>query len=82
LLERSVRRIIRILEGEGIVKKGAISRSTLSRHLLQMGFGTADLKRTKLTGTAARRFAKSNRNALWQADYPDFIVIPTFRCEM
>jgi hypothetical protein len=47
-----------------------------------MGFGTADLKRTKLTGTAARRFVKSDRNALWQADYPDFIVIPTFRWEM
>ena len=68
LPERSVRRIIRILEGEGIVKKGEISRSTLSRHLLKMGCGAADLKRTKLTGTAARRFAKSDRNALWQSD--------------
>lgn len=68
LPERSVRRIIRILEGEGIVKKGEISRSTLSRHLLKMGFGPADLKRTKLTGTAARRFVKSGRNTLWQSD--------------
>ena len=68
LPDRSMRRIIRILEGEGIVRKGEISRSTLSRHLLQMGFGAADLKRTKLTGTAARRFVKSDRNALWQTD--------------
>ena len=82
LPERSIRRIIRILEGEGIVKKGKISRSTLSRHLLEMGFGAADLKRTKLTGTAARRFVKSGRNALWQSDYPEFCVIPTFRCGM
>jgi len=43
LPERSVRRIIRILEGEGIVRKGETSRSTLSRHLLKMGLGTAYL---------------------------------------
>lgn len=68
LPERSVRRIIRILEGEGIVKKRGISRSTLSRHLLKMGFGAADLKKVKVTGTAARRFVKSGRNTLWQSD--------------
>jgi transposase InsO family protein len=68
LPQRSVRRIIRILEGEGLVKKGKISRSTLSRHLRRMGFGRAFLKTKKVTGTAARRFAKSGRNALWQTD--------------
>jgi len=68
LPERSVRRIIRILEGEGTIKKGEISRSTLSRHLLKMGLGAADLKNAKTGGTAARRFVKSSRNTLWQAD--------------
>ncbi len=77
LPERSVRRIIRILEGEGIVRRGAISRSTLSRHLLKMGFGTADLKIIKITGTAARRFVKSGRNSLWQADVKYGPYIPT-----
>lgn len=68
LPERSVRRIIRILEGEGIAGRGKISRSTLARHLLKMGLGAADFKSAKKTGTAVRRFVKSGRNALWQAD--------------
>jgi len=78
LPERSVRRIIRILEGEGIAGKGEISRSTLARHLLEMGLGAADFKSVKVTGTAARRFVKSGRNALWQADikYGPYIPAP------
>lgn len=77
LPERSVRRIIRILEGEGTVKKGEISRSTLSRHLLNMGFGASELKNTKITGNAARRFQKSGRNMLWQSDIKYGPFIPT-----
>ena len=77
LPERSVRRIIRILEGEGIVKKGDISRSTLSRHLLNMGFGSTELKNTKITGNAVRRFQKSGRNMLWQSDIKYGPFIPT-----
>ena len=74
---RSVRRIIRILEGEGVVAKGSIARSTLSRHLLKMGFGSADLKKIKLQGTAARRFVRKGRNTLWQADIKYGSYIPT-----
>lgn len=77
LPERSVRRIIRILEGEGIVKKGDISRSTLSRHLLNMGFGATELKNTKITANAVRRFQKSGRNMLWQSDIKYGPFIPT-----
>lgn len=77
LPERSVRRIIRILEGEGTVKKGDISRSTLSRHLLNMGFGATELKNTKITGNAVRRFQKSGRNMLWQSDIKYGPFIPT-----
>ena len=58
LPERSVRRIIRILEGEGIVPKGDISRSTLSRHLLNMGFGSADMKITKVMASDPRRVSE------------------------
>lgn len=77
LPERSVRRIIRILEGEGTVKKGEVSRSTLSRHLLKMGFGATELKNEKITGNAARRFQKSGRNMLWQSDIKYGPYIPT-----
>jgi len=74
---RSVERIIRILEGEGIVGKGEISRSTLSRHLKNRGFGAADLKLSKVNGLAARRFQKSGRNMLWQSDIKYGPYIPT-----
>ena len=77
LPERSVRRIIRILEGEGVVKTGEIPRSTLSRNLLRMGFGSADLKSVKIKGGAARRFVKSGRNMLWQSDIKYGPYIPT-----
>lgn len=77
LPERSVRRIIRILEGEGVVKTGEIPRSTLSRHLLRMGFGSADLKSVKIKGGATRRFVKSGRNMLWQSDIKYGPYIPT-----
>ena len=77
LPERSVRRIIRILEGEGVAKAGEVPRSTLSRHLLKMGFGSADLKSMKIKGSAARRFVKSGRNMLWQSDIKYGPYIPT-----
>lgn len=77
LPERSVRRIIRILEGEGIVDKGSIARSTLSRHLLKMGFGSTELKAPKIDGNAARRFVKNGRNTLWQADIKYGPYVPT-----
>jgi transposase InsO family protein len=77
LPERSVRRIIKILEGEGIVKKGSVCRSTLSRHLLRMGFGAKDFRNVRVVGSAARRFVKSGRNTLWQADIKYGPYIPT-----
>jgi putative transposase len=77
LPERSVRRIIKILEGEGVVKEGSITRSTLSRYLLKMGLGAKDFKKVRLEGTAARRFVKNGRNSLWQADIKYGPYIPT-----
>lgn len=77
LPQRSVKRIIKILEGEGVAAKGEISRSTLSRHLKSMGFGSEELKLTKINNLAARRFQKSGRNMLWQSDIKYGPYIPT-----
>ena len=65
---RSARRIITILESEGIAAPGEIAKSTLSRQLKQNGVSTADLKALAAPGTGARRFQKEHRNALWQSD--------------
>ncbi|MDR0302940.1 MAG: IS481 family transposase [Treponema sp.] len=62
---RSVRRIISILESEGIAGSGQISKSTLSRHLAQNGCSPAEAKTNQ---PVTKRFQKENRNALWQAD--------------
>lgn len=66
LPQRSIKRIIQILEGEKIIPKGSISRSTLSRHLFKMGYGTREIKEKKQKGYASRRFQKEHRNVLWQ----------------
>jgi transposase InsO family protein len=67
LPERSVKNIITILEKEGHVKPGSISRSTLSHNLLALGHSTKQLRYE--TGTrAARRFVRKGRNTLWQSD--------------
>ena len=67
LPERSTRSIITILEKEGHVEKGSISRSTLSHNLLALGHSTKQLRNE--SGTApARRFVRKGRNTLWQSD--------------
>jgi transposase InsO family protein len=67
LPERSVRNIITILEKEGHVKPGSISRSTLSHNLLALGHSTKQLRNESGT-KAARRFVRQGRNTLWQSD--------------
>lgn len=76
--ERSVNRIIKILEGEKIIEKGSVSRSTLSRHLLNLGCSTKELKTNRGGGYASRRFQKEHRNTLWQSDlkYGPYIPDP------
>lgn len=65
---RSVADIIRILELEGTTKPGALSRSTLQRHLQTSGFGTRQMKIYTKTGAASRRFEKAHRCMLFQGD--------------
>jgi len=66
--ERSVRRIIEILEGEKIVKPGEVSRSSLNRHLIQRGYGAAQLRAEGKAAQPSSRFERKRRNDLFQAD--------------
>ena len=65
LPERSVSRVIEILEGEKKVGVGKVARSTLTRHLSREGL-TGRMRKKHLRGS--RRFQKEHRNQLWQAD--------------
>ena len=64
LPQRSVRRIIEILEGEGRVKRGLLRPSTLARHFTKLGL----MEIPKVPKGGFRRFQKEHRNCLWQAD--------------
>ena len=65
LPERSVSRVIEILEGEKKVVMGKVARSTLTRHLAKEGL-TGRRRKKHLRGS--RRFQKEHRNQLWEAD--------------
>ena len=65
---RSVRDIIKILELEGVVPAGTLSRSTLQRHIQAAGFGTRQIKLYVNKGAASRRFEKPHRCMLFQGD--------------
>jgi len=66
--ERSVRRIIEILEGEKIIKPGEVPRSSLNRHLIQRGHGAAQLRAEGKAAEPSSRFERRHRNDLFQAD--------------
>ena len=64
LPQRSVKRIIEILEGEGRAKRNALRPSTLARHFTKLGL--MEIPKTPKGGF--QRFQKEHRNCLWQAD--------------
>jgi transposase InsO family protein len=68
LPSRSVRRIIQILEGEKKIKPGEVSRTSLNRHLIQRGYGAAQLRAQGKATQPASRFERKRRNDLFQAD--------------
>jgi transposase InsO family protein len=68
LPSRSVRRIIEILEGEKIVKPGEVKRPSLNRHLIQRGYGAAQLKAQGKAELPSSRFERERRNDLYQLD--------------
>jgi transposase InsO family protein len=65
---RSVPQIIEILELEGKAPPGFLRRSTLQDSLREKGYSKAQMKLYQQPGIAARRFARSERNEMWQAD--------------
>ena len=66
---RSVRKIIRVLEIEGKVKKNDLKRSTLSKHLRMAGCSTKQLTMSKENREeAARRYVKDHRMVMVQCD--------------
>jgi len=65
---RSVPQIIEILEMEGKAPPGFLKRSTLQDSLREKGYSKAQMKLYQKPGVAARRFARSERNDMWQAD--------------
>ena len=65
---RSVPQIIEILEMEGKAPKGFLRRSTLQDRLNEAGYSSARMKLYQTPGIAARRFARLERNDMWQAD--------------
>ena len=75
LPQRSVSRVLDILEGEKQIRPGQIARSTLSRHLAKGGL----TERTASSIVKSRRFQKEHRNTLWQTDikYGPYIPHPT-----
>jgi len=75
LPERSVRNIVTILEKEGHIKPGSVSRSTLSHNLLALGHSTKQLRNESGT-RAARRFVREGRNTLWQSDVKFGLFVP------
>lgn len=65
---RSIPQIIEILEMEGKAPVGFLRRSTLQDRLREEGYSKAQMKLYQNSGTAARRFERSQRNDMWQAD--------------
>ena len=65
---RSVPQIIEILEMEGKAPVGLLKRSTLQDRLREEGYSRAQMKLYQKPGFAARRFVRSERNDMWQAD--------------
>ena len=65
---RSIPTLIEILEMEGKAPVGFLKRSTLQDAIRQEGYSSAQMKLYQKPGVAARRFARSERNDMWQAD--------------
>jgi len=65
---RSIPQIIEILEMEGKAPAGLLKRSTLNDRLREEGYSQTQMKMYQKPGIAARRFVRTDRNDMWQAD--------------
>lgn len=67
--ERSVAKIIYILEAEGLVAPGVLKRSTLERHIYKAGYGRKQMQMYKeARSSSSKRFCKPHRMMLVQGD--------------
>ena len=67
--ERSVSKIIYILEAEGLVAPGVLKRSTLERHIYRAGYGQKQMQMYKeVRNSSSKRFCKPHRMMLIQGD--------------
>ena len=74
---RSVSKIITILELEGQAPPGVLKRSTLQRHLFNAGFGSMHLEIHKdARNSSSKRFCKPHRMMLIQGDIKYGISLP------
>ena len=75
---RSVPTIIKILELEGKAEPGKLKRTTLQRALAKAGYSHEMMKMYQDHGYGSQRFARVHRCDLWQGDYSDILIIPSF----
>jgi transposase InsO family protein len=68
LPSRSIRVILKIMEGEKLIKPGQIARTTLNRLLVARGLGSHQLQKDEEAVQGSKRFQRKNRNDLWQLD--------------
>jgi hypothetical protein len=74
---RSINQIILILEMEGRVETGVLSRSTLQRHIYEAGFGKKQMKKySEAKTTSSGRFVKPHRMMLLQLDIKYALFLP------
>ncbi len=71
--ERSVLRIIRLMQYEGLIEAGAVKRTTLSRALCREGMSRAEVTRSKET---FRPREAPYPGALWQMDTQHALYLP------
>ena len=65
---RSIPAIIDILEMEGRASPGFLKRTTLQDHLMRRGYSSRHMRMYQSKGMVARRFARLERNDMWQSD--------------
>jgi putative transposase len=63
--QRSVAQLIHLLELQGVITKGEVSRPTLDRHLRAHGCSRSAVQ---AGSKGFRRWQRDRRNALWQSD--------------
>jgi transposase InsO family protein len=51
-----------------MIKPGEVARTSLNRHLIERGYGAAQLRAEGKAAQPATRFERLHRNSLWQAD--------------